>query len=108
MPEVKEEPKVEVKEEPKVEVKEEPKVEVKEEPKVEVKEEPKPITQDQPKSDSNGKILISPLAKKLASEKGIDISLIKGTGDNGRIIKRDIDSYKPSNYGQLYSTKATC
>ena len=57
--------------------------EVKEEPKVEVKEEPKPISQDQPNSESNGRILISPLAKKLASEKGIDISLIKGTGDNG-------------------------
>jgi len=105
MPEIKEEPKVEIKEEPKVEVKEEPKVEVKEEPKVEVKEEPKPISQDQPKSESNGRILISPLAKKLASEKGIDISLIKGTGDNGRIIKRDIDSYKPSNYGHFTQPK---
>ena len=95
----------EVKEEPKVEVKEEPKVEVKEEPKVEVREEPKPISQDQPKSDSNGRILISPLAKKLATEKGIDISLIKGTGDNGRIIKRDIDSYKPSNYTHFSQPK---
>ena len=102
-PEVKEEPKVEVKEEPKVEVKEEPKVEVKEEPKLEVKQEPDPITHDQPKFDSNGRVLISPLAKKLASEKGIDISLIKGTGDNGRIIKRDIDSYKPS--GSLIYSK---
>ena len=98
-------PMPEVKEEPKVEIKEEPKVEVKEEPKVEVKEEPKPISQDQPKSESNGRILISPLAKKLASEKGIDISLIKGTGDNGRIIKRDIDSYKPSNYGHFTQPK---
>ena len=113
IPEVKEEPKVEVKEEPKVEVKEEPKVEVKEEPKAEVKEEPtveveqapEPITHDQPRSNSNGRILISPLAKKLASEKGIDITLIKGTGDNGRIIKRDIDSYKPSNYGHFVQPK---
>ena len=105
IPEVKEEPKVEVKEEPKVEVKEELKVEVKEEPKVEVKQEPEPITHDQPKFDSNGRILISPLAKKLASEKGIDISLIKGTGDNGRIIKRDIDSYKPTNYGHFAQPK---
>ncbi len=104
-PEVKEEPKVEVKEEPKVEVKEEPKVEVKEEPKLEVKQEADPITHDQPKFDSNGRILISPLAKKLASEKGIDISLIKGTGDNGRIIKRDIDSYKPTNYGHFTQLK---
>ncbi len=105
IPEVKEEPKVEVKEEPKVEVKEEPKVEVKEEPKLEVKEEPKPTTQVQTKSESNERILISPLAKKLASEKGIDTSLIKGTGDNGRIIKRDIDSYKPSNYGHFTQPK---
>ena len=73
--------------------------------KPEVKEEPKPITQDQQKSDSNGRILISPLAKKLASEKEIDISLIKGTGDNGRIIKRDIDSYKPSNYTHFAQPK---
>ena len=87
------------------EVKEEPKVEVKEEPKVEVKEEPKPTTQVQLKSESNERILISPLAKKLASEKGIDTSLIKGTGDNGRIIKRDIDSYKPSNYGHFTQPK---
>ena len=79
--------------------------EVKEEPKVEVKEEPKPTTQVQPKSESNERILISPLAKKLASEKGIDTSLIKGTGDNGRIIKRDIDSYKPSNYGHFTQPK---
>ena len=103
--EVKEEPKVEVKEEPKVEVKEEPKVEVKEEPAVEVEQTPEPITHDHSKSESSGRILISPLAKKLASEKGIDITLIKGTGDNGRIIKRDIDSYKPSNYGHFAQPK---
>ena len=94
--------KVEVKEEPKVEVKEEPKVEVKEEPKVQVKEEPKPYFTS---NDSLDRVLISPLARKLANEKGIDISSIKGTGDNGRIIKRDIDSYKPSNYSQFLSPK---
>jgi pyruvate dehydrogenase E2 component (dihydrolipoamide acetyltransferase) len=104
-PEVKEEPKVEVKQEPEPEVNEEPEPEVNEEPKVEVKQEPEPITHDQPKFDSNGRVLISPLAKKLASEKGIDISLIKGTGDNGRIIKRDIDSYKPSNYTHFAQPK---
>ena len=86
----------------KVEVKEEPKVEVKEEPKVEVKEEPKPYFTS---NDSLDRVLISPLARKLANEKGIDISSIKGTGDNGRIIKRDIDSYKPSNYSQFLSPK---
>ena len=94
--------KVEVKEKPKVEVKEEPKVEVKEEPKVQVKEEPKPYSTS---NDSLDRVLISPLARKLANEKGIDISSIKGSGDNGRIIKRDIDSYKPSNFTQFLSPK---
>ena len=89
---------IKVKEEPKPEVKEEPKSEVKEEPKPEVKEEPKPVSNNNKPSD---RILISPLAKSLAKEKGIDISSVKGTGDNGRIIKRDIDSFKPSNYSQF-------
>ena len=42
------------------------------------------------------RIKASPLAKKMASEKGIDLNKIKGSGGNGRIIKRDIDSYKGS------------
>lgn len=37
----------------------------------------------------------SPLAKKLAQEKGIDLSRVQGTGESGRIVKRDIDWYKP-------------
>jgi pyruvate dehydrogenase E2 component (dihydrolipoamide acetyltransferase) len=37
---------------------------------------------------------ISPLAKKLAEDKGISVSAIKGSGDNGRIIKRDIDNFQ--------------
>ncbi|MEO6550405.1 MAG: pyruvate dehydrogenase complex dihydrolipoamide acetyltransferase [Ferruginibacter sp.] len=44
----------------------------------------------------NGRIKASPLAKKLAADKGIDISKVNGTGDNGRITKRDIDSYTPA------------
>ena len=94
----KEEPKPEVKEEPKPEVKEEPKPEVKEEPKPEVKEEVKSVVVS---NESTDRILISPLARKLANEKGIDIKSIKGSGDNGRIIKRDIDSYKSSDYSQF-------
>ena len=73
-------------------------IKVKEEPKPEVKEEPKPVSNNNKPSD---RILISPLAKSLAKEKGIVISSVKGTGDNGRIIKRDIDSFKPSNYSQF-------
>ena len=103
---IKEEPKPEVKEEPKPEVMEESKPEVKEEPKPEVKEEPKPEVKEEVKSalvsnESADRILISPLAKKLANEKGIDIKSVKGSGDNGRIIKRDIDSYKSSDYSQF-------
>ena len=40
------------------------------------------------------RIFISPLAKKMAEEKGIDLSTVTGTGDHGRIIKRDIENYK--------------
>ena len=87
-------------------VKEEPITAVKEEPITVVKEEPTPVVKEEVKADStisisNDRILISPLAKKLANEKGIDVSAIKGSGDNGRIIKRDIDSFKPSNYSQF-------
>ena len=44
---------------------------------------------------NEGRIFASPLAKKLAEEKGIDLKYVKGTGDNGRITKSDIDNYKP-------------
>jgi pyruvate dehydrogenase E2 component (dihydrolipoamide acetyltransferase) len=44
---------------------------------------------------ADGRIKASPLAKKLAAEKGIDIRNITGSGDNGRIIKKDVDSYTP-------------
>ena len=46
--------------------------------------------------NENGRVKASPLAKKLAAEKGIDISKINGSGDGGRIIKKDIDTYVPS------------
>ncbi|HEV3414447.1 MAG TPA: pyruvate dehydrogenase complex dihydrolipoamide acetyltransferase [Puia sp.] len=44
---------------------------------------------------ADGRIKASPLAKKLAAEKGIDITKVTGSGDNGRIIKKDVDSYTP-------------
>lgn len=47
-------------------------------------------------TNNDGRIKASPLAKKLASEKGIDIALVTGTGDNGRVIKRDIENYTPA------------
>lgn len=45
---------------------------------------------------NEGRILASPLAKKIASEKGIDLKYVKGTGDNGRITKTDVDGYTPA------------
>lgn len=46
--------------------------------------------------DADGRILASPLAKKMASEKGVDLRLVKGSGDNGRITRTDIENYKPA------------
>lgn len=46
-------------------------------------------------SQDGGRVFISPLAKKLAEERGIDISTVVGTGENGRIVKRDIENYIP-------------
>ena len=43
-----------------------------------------------------GRIKASPLAKRLAADKGIDIAQVQGSGDGGRIIKKDVDSYVPS------------
>jgi pyruvate dehydrogenase E2 component (dihydrolipoamide acetyltransferase) len=45
---------------------------------------------------SNGRVKASPLAKQIAKEKGYDIAKIKGTGDNGRVTKSDVENYKPA------------
>jgi pyruvate dehydrogenase E2 component (dihydrolipoamide acetyltransferase) len=47
-------------------------------------------------SSENGRVKASPLAKKIAKEKGVDLKMLHGSGDGGRIIKADIDSYKES------------
>ena len=58
----------------------------------------KPITALPQKSvipqSLNGRLIASPLAKKLAQEKGVDLGMVKGTGEGGRIIKRDIENFK--------------
>lgn len=46
-------------------------------------------------SSNSGRIFASPLAKKIAEEKGIDLSQVKGSGENGRIVKADVENYKP-------------
>ena len=47
-------------------------------------------------SSDNERIKASPLAKKMAAEKGYDLSQVKGSGDNGRIVKKDIENFTPS------------
>jgi pyruvate dehydrogenase E2 component (dihydrolipoamide acetyltransferase) len=49
-----------------------------------------------------GRVFASPLARKLAEEKGIDISRVQGSGENGRIIKRDIENYQPVTAAAAY------
>src|SRR6218665_1380823 len=46
-------------------------------------------------ANNNGRLKASPLAKKIAEDKGVDISRVAGSGDGGRIVKRDIENYTP-------------
>ena len=60
---------------------------------------PAPVAAPAPapvKPAANGKIKASPLAARLAAERGIDLALVPGSGDGGRIIKRDIEAYVPA------------
>ena len=45
--------------------------------------------------NGDGRVKASPLAKKIAAEKGIDLAKVAGSGDNGRVTKKDIDSFVP-------------
>ena len=47
-------------------------------------------------NSSTERLAISPLAKKMAEDKGIDVHSLKGSGENGRIVKKDIENYQPS------------
>ena len=51
---------------------------------------------EQATASTNGRVIASPLAKKLAADKGIDISKVNGSGDGGRVTKKDIDGYVPT------------
>ncbi|WP_456379580.1 pyruvate dehydrogenase complex dihydrolipoamide acetyltransferase [Lutibacter sp.] len=44
---------------------------------------------------NSGRIIASPLAKKIATEKGINLATVVGTGENGRIVKSDVENYVP-------------
>lgn len=55
-------------------------------------------------SSTDSRVKASPLAKKIADEKGIDINSISGSGDGGRIVKRDVETYSPASKGASKST----
>ncbi len=55
-------------------------------------------------STDNGRVKASPLAKKLAADKGINLSQVQGSGDGGRIVKADVDNFKPQAQPQQEAT----
>jgi pyruvate dehydrogenase E2 component (dihydrolipoamide acetyltransferase) len=57
---------------------------------------PETAKADAQSSNENGRVKASPLARKLAAEKGIDIAKVPGSGDGGRIVKKDIDNFVPA------------
>jgi len=62
-----------------------------------------PVVQEA--SSEGQRILASPLAKKIASEKGIQLSQVKGSGENGRITKSDVENYTPASIPQVIDHK---
>ncbi len=77
------------------------------------KEEVKKETSSEKKSEKSqstneGRIFASPLAKKLAEDKGINLRQVHGSGENGRIVKNDIENYQPAAAGgQAYTPVGT-
>ena len=70
-----------------------------EEPKKDEKKEDKPKPAAAPKSDGE-RIFVSPLAKRVAEQEGLDLAAISGTGPHGRIVMRDIEEAKKSGTGK--------
>ena len=58
-----------------------------------------PVVNTPVAANANGRVKASPLAKKLAEEKGVNIASIQGTGEGGRIIKRDVENFKGGSTG---------
>ena len=77
------------------ESKEEPKAESKSEDKKEESGDSKKEDKEVAANDS-GRIFASPLARKIAQDKGVSLEQVKGSGENGRIIKKDIENYNPA------------
>ncbi|WP_186756906.1 pyruvate dehydrogenase complex dihydrolipoamide acetyltransferase [Echinicola salinicaeni] len=69
-------------------------------------EAPKAATSTGSNTTDNGRVKASPLAKKMAEEKGVQISLISGSGEGGRIIKRDVENFDPASVQAASATAA--
>ena len=57
-----------------------------------------------PVSNATGRLHISPLARKMADDKGIPLNQLVGSGENGRIIKRDVENFTPTAVSSAAST----
>ena len=81
-------------------IEKQPVAEVKKEAVIQKAEEPQPTNTLTPEhtSTSDSRIKASPLAKKIAKEKGIDLSRLQGSGDAGRVVKRDVFDVNLSAY----------
>lgn len=67
-----------------------------EEPSASAKEDSVPVAEtDASESSDDSRVKASPLARKMAKDKGIDLSSVKGSAEGGRIVKKDIEDYKP-------------
>ncbi|MGX7667958.1 pyruvate dehydrogenase complex dihydrolipoamide acetyltransferase [Flavobacterium pedocola] len=59
-----------------------------------------------PATNAGGRVFASPLAKKIAQDKGIDLSQVKGSGENGRIVKSDVEGFTPGAAAQTAAASA--
>ena len=73
----------------------------------ELKTAPESVAKESHSLNGDGRIKASPLAKKMASEKGIDLSQLHGSGDFGRIIKKDVAEYSPAASATAATQKTT-
>ncbi len=58
-------------------------------------------------ASSDNRLKASPLAKKIAEDKGIDLSKVQGSGDEGRIVKKDVENFTPSKQNTTSATSYT-
>lgn len=79
----------------------------KEEKKSEEKEEEKTETKETSSGSDDGRVKASPLAKKMAEDKGIDLTSVQGSGPDGRVVKKDIEDYKGGSSSSKPSSSST-